>query len=654
MLSGFFNLEWEKDMVYKFKDYKALPIMKKHLKLGGADLSGNRFDLNSLYLTYNDKPFIGIMGELHYERLPREDWKKALELMKEGGIEIVATYIIWIYHELNEGQVDWTNDNDLRAFIELAGEVGLKVCIRIGPWCHGEVRNGGFPDWLINKNIPFRENNPEYVTYITDWYSQIASQVQGLLFKDGGPVIMCQLENELTDNANHLLELKNIAKQVGIDVPYFTVTGWNAVNGAKIPVDEVIPTFGGYVDAPWDQGIEQLPPCPRYSFTGIRNDSAIGKDLIKAKEDSWQLPYEKYPYATCEIGAGLMDTYHRRYIIKGMDIYAMTLIMLCEGANLLGYYMYHGGINKLATDYTLQESKASGYPNDYPIISYDFQAPISSYNETRESYDLLNILHVFIKEYEDKLAKMTYVEGQLQASASDFKSLRYGMRTDGQSGFVFINHYQRLHEDVVIDTGSVIFPSINVSGPISFFMPFNMDMGDGVILEYATAQPICKTGSTWLFLEIPGIKPDFKFKDDYKTVAIMVLNIEEAKRLRKVDGKVFFADVLGKTTEEIAKKSKYYDMTPVDEPFEIPHNFKDELKYGGKSYQWYSLSVDKAEGFVNLDIEGDVMQLYVDGKLVEDDFYHGLPWRLPRKLIYEHEAYIVVSGHVDNIYIEGL
>lgn len=647
-------------MVYKFQGWSAPNVMENHLNLGGADSDGNELGLNSLYLTRNGKPYIGIMGEMHYSRVPKSQWRKALELMKEGGIQIVATYIIWIYHESEEGFFNWSGDNDLSAFIELAQEVGLEVCIRIGPWCHGEVRNGGFPDWLINKGLKLRSDDTEYLEYVRKWFTEIFYQCKGLFYKDGGPITMCQLENELTDDGPHLLTLKTMAREIGIDVPYYTVTGWNAVNGAEIPVDDVLPMFGGYVDAPWDEGVQELEPCSRYAFNGIRNDSAIGKDLIKDSEShDWQLPYDNYPYGTCEIGAGLMDTYHRRYIISGMDIYAMTLVMLGEGANILGYYMYHGGLNQVKPGYTLQESKATGYPNDYPIISYDFQAPISSYNETRESYDLLNLLHVFIKDYEDRLAPMTYVASQELVPACDYKSLRYGMRTDGDSGFVFINHYQRLHKledvcDVVIDTGAVQFPPIDVKGDVAFFMPFNMDLGDGAILKYATAQPLCQSGCTWLFLEIPGIKPEFEFLDEDKTASIIVLNMDEAKRLRKVDGRTFFVDELGKTVADLmeAKGEDYTLVQKSSLPFDIPDMYRTELEYGHASARYYEISVQDDKGFIDIDIKGDVMQLYVEGKLVDDDFYHGLPWRLPKRLICGQSAYIAVSDINRQIYME--
>ncbi|MBR4708277.1 MAG: hypothetical protein IKP29_09500, partial [Pseudobutyrivibrio sp.] len=354
----------------------------------------------------------------------------------------------------------------------------------------------------------------------------------------------------------------------------------------------------------------------------------------------------------------LMDTYHRRYQIRGKDVYAMTMIILCEGANLLGYYMYHGGLNKIAPEYTLQESKETGYPNDYPYISYDFQAPISSYEETRESYDLLNLLHMFVHEYGEKLATMTYVEAEESPSLGSLSGLRYGMRRDANSGFVFVNNYQRLHElaqikEVTIDTGEVQFPCIDVLPDVSFFMPFNMDMGNGVVLKYATAQPLCKSGDTWLFLEIPGVKPVFEFADVSKTCTVIVLNIEEAKLLRKVDGRAYFVDYPGKTLSDLlSAKDNDYTLEKLDSPaFEIPKMFKKELEYKNAPITWYKVTAEGEDGFVDIDIKGDVMQLYADGKLVEDDFYHGMPWRLPKKLI-TNDAYIVVSDANSDIYLE--
>ena len=36
--------------------------------------------------------------------------------MKAGGVTLVATYLLWIYHEEEEGRFDFTGDRDIRAF----------------------------------------------------------------------------------------------------------------------------------------------------------------------------------------------------------------------------------------------------------------------------------------------------------------------------------------------------------------------------------------------------------------------------------------------------------------------------------------------------------------------------------------------------------
>ncbi|MCX7714554.1 MAG: beta-galactosidase, partial [Clostridia bacterium] len=296
-------------MTYKFKEYKKSPLLKNHLNLGGADDKGNRIDITNLYLTRNGKPWIGVMGEFHFSRYDRNLWYEELCKMRAGGVTAVATYLFWIYHEEIEGQFDFSGDLDIRAFVKDCEKAGLDVVVRIGPWAHGECRNGGFPDWLLKKPYPLRDNNPDYLQKVKVWYEKIYEQVKGLFYKDGGNIIAVQLENELVNNAEHLLMLKKIAVETGFIVPIYTVTGWNSAYGAKIPVDEVLPVFGAYPEAPWTGHTKPLALSPHYVFNKIRNDSAVGVDLIEqTDEDGWRLPYEKYPFATCELGGGIQVT----------------------------------------------------------------------------------------------------------------------------------------------------------------------------------------------------------------------------------------------------------------------------------------------------------------------------------------------------------
>jgi len=101
----------------------------------------------------------------------------------------------------------------------------------------------------------------------------------------------------------------------------------------------------------------------------------------------------KYPYLTCEIGGGMMNSYHRRILVNPRDAESTTLIKLGSGSTLPGYYMYHGGVNPEGKLSTLMESQATGYWNDMPVKNYDFQGPLGQYGQIREQYHRLRRLH---------------------------------------------------------------------------------------------------------------------------------------------------------------------------------------------------------------------------------------------------------------------
>ena len=650
-------------MEYRFKPYTPTPLLRGHLRLGGENLRGERIDVTSRYFERGGKPWLPVMGEYHFVRDSRENWRRELAKMRAGGIDIVSTYLFWIYHEETEGDFDFTGDRDIRAFVEECQRQGLEVFLRVGPWCHGEVRNGGLPDWLLQKPFRLRENDPGYMELARSWYRHIYDQVKGLFYKDGGPIVGVQIENELVNAPEHLLALKKLAQEIGFDVPLWTVTGWNSRFGAKIPVDEFVPVFGGYADAPWAQTTGELPLCTHHAFDPQRNDSAVGMDLLGGTApDGWRLPYERYPFATCELGGGIQPTLHRRPAVSPMDVYAMSLVKLGCGNNLAGYYMYHGGVNKTGKT-TLQESTATGYPNDLPFLNYDFQAPLSPYGEERPHYGLLNLLHLFVHDFGDILAPMEHVPAEEFVPETDGTRLRYAMRTDGRGGFVFVNHHQR-HLKLRDVEGAALrpldtrFPAIDIRGDTAFILPFNLPLG-GDTLQWATAQLLCRDGDTFCFAAIPNIRPDYGFEHrgvvsvspnvvtefEAGSVRVRTLPWERALKLRRVDGSLRFDD-------SPAPREAHFALTRCAAPA-VPPLYAEELRLAGaREIVWNRLEAAEDRGFVTLDFPFDIAQLYIDGALAADKFYDTLPWRLPASMLYGHECLLACTAPRSGVYLE--
>ncbi len=174
----------------------AKPIVAGHLHLGGQDPLGNTLGVNNYYFTRNGKPFFVVSGEFHYARFPEMYWDEELCKIKAGGVNTVAAYLFWNYHEETPGVFDWQGQKNVRRFVELCARHELNFVLRVGPFAHGEWRNGGLPDWLYGQPFEVRSNDPRYLAYVERWYAAIAAQVRGLFFADGGPILGIQLENE--------------------------------------------------------------------------------------------------------------------------------------------------------------------------------------------------------------------------------------------------------------------------------------------------------------------------------------------------------------------------------------------------------------------------------------------------------------------------
>lgn len=503
------------------------------LNLGHHPHPTRALTVNSRYLSLDGRPWMPVMGEFHYSRYPQDEWAGELAKLKAGGVDIVASYVIWNHHEPFQGEWRWDGRRDLARFIDLAAQAGLLVYLRPGPWVHAEVRLGGFPDWLAATCEP-RSNDPAYLAHVRRLYGQIGQQAKGRLWCDGGPVIGLQLENEYGATgpgrgAEHIAELKRLAIEAGLTVPVYTVTGWPTLD---IPPREVLPVSGAYADGFWQGSREALPPSGVFLFNTRRVIGEMGN--VDGTPAAGLIDTAHYPFCLAEAGGGMAQSYHRRPVVTADDVYATTLVQLGSGANLYGYYMYHGGTNPVCATGPLNETQASGYPNDVPQWGYDFQAPLGQYGQVRPSWGRLRLLHQFMRDFGDTLAPREAVLPEAGPfDPSDRERPRVALRASGTSvsdveGFVFVNHHVRHHplparEGVAIalntaDGGSLRLPSeggVALRPGAAFIWPVGQRLG-AARLRQATVQPMARWtqdggGIVWTGFSLDGLPAELVF-----------------------------------------------------------------------------------------------------------------------------------------------
>ena len=644
-------------------------------KMQGEAKDGTKYGVTNAYFTKNDKPILPIMGEFHYSRYPKDEWKQELLKIKAGGVKIIATYIFWNHHEEEKDVFDFTGSRDVRAFLQLCSEVGLQVWFRIGPWSHGEARNGGFPDWLVqelnhnglgpvDESKPYRNgrtNDELYMKYVRNFWAKLAEQAKGMYVKDGGPIVGIQLENEYCHaggaptremGVEHMQTLKKLALELGFVAPYYTSTGWG---GGIVLEEETLPVMGGYVDAPWANSVEELPASENFLFTPFHDDANIATDLATGIVGGYSI--ETNPYLTAELGGGLQPTHHRRTYPYAADIEAQSLCMLGAGANLIGYYMYHGGVNPEGKFSTLEESKETGYFNRLPKMSYDFQTCLRESGKLRDSYHSTKKLHLLINDFQEELAAAMYMEPSVMPeSPEDMDTPRVSLRinTESDNGFIFINNHQRKRKmkpikDLTVtinlpDGRTKIIDGICVDSDSTAVIPFGLRLNKWCWLEATNASLLCKAGNCFYFYSDNKAKDIYFDFDEDESEDIILLSKEEAEHAYKFGDKLYITDKQlfeddGKiyllTSEDC--KVKVFDENGNEKVIPVP------AKVGQIN-----------EKYLHVDFDGDRAEaLDADGKLLTDWFSNGEEWVIATKRYgYPNDINIQVFPFEEGVYYD--
>ena len=562
--------------------------------------SGRTIVVTDKCLLVDGRPVVPVMGEVHYSRIPANEWADVLRTMKEGGVSIVATYVFWNHHEWTRGAYDFSGDRDLSRFLAEVKKAGLWAVVRLGPWAHGEAREGGFPDWLIDEAVAqaggdakkmrglLRAKNPWFLGETEKFWTRLLPEVEPHFWKHGGPVVAVQLENESRGPWPYYQALKELAVKVGYDVPFYTRTGWPRLNGPETTFGEIIPLYGDYAEGFWDRELKSMPGAYKDAFVmrPARTSSVIATEQLGRQKAEDAQGAARYPYFTCELGGGMTSSYHRRLNMEPLDAFAIGVVKLGSGSNLPGYYMYAGGQNPTDRGVSLGESQRDRFTNynDLPAVSYEFQSPVSAFGDPQYAYPLIRELARFCDQYGAEFA----LEDPVFVNKHETRRGR----------FVFHNDYVRR-----LNPKGACWIGIEKDGKVERLL-------DGQALAAGFAN-----------VTVPEVTPELR----------LVKSAGEAPPVTKgVNG------VAQPPDESAWAAAAEYEVVL---PNQATRHANDRT-------------------LLSFPYEGDMARLYADGVLVQDDFWKGLPIRYALRRLPKGTKRLVLkvlprgAGWEDKVYVD--
>ncbi|XP_019417218.1 PREDICTED: beta-galactosidase 10 isoform X2 [Lupinus angustifolius] len=303
-----------------------------------------------------------ISASIHYPRSVPAMWPGLVKAAKEGGVDVIETYVFWNGHELSPGNYYFGGRFNLVKFAKIVQQAGMYLILRIGPFVAAEWNYGGVPVWLHyipgtvfrTYNEPFMYHMQKFTTYIVNLMKN-----EKLFALQGGPIILSQVENEYgyyessygEGGKKYAQWAAKMAVAQNTGVPWIMCQQWDAP-------DPVIDTCNSFY---CDQFKPTSPNRPK-----IWTENWPGWFKTFGGRDPHR-PAEDVAYAVA------------RFFQKGGSVH--------------NYYMYHGGTNF---------GRTAGGP--FITTSYDYDAPIDEYGLPRlPKWGHLKELHKAIKLCESVL-----------------------------------------------------------------------------------------------------------------------------------------------------------------------------------------------------------------------------------------------------------
>lgn len=314
-------------------------------------------------LTWHDGAFLKhgvphriLSGSIHYFRIHPDQWEDRLQRVAATGFNTIDTYVAWNFHERDEGSPNFTGPRDLARFVAVAGDLGLDVIVRPGPYICAEWTNGGLPSWLTARTRAPRSSDPVYQDAVARWFDNLLPRLVPLQAAHGGPVVAVQVENEYGsygDDAAHLDWLRQGLLDRGVTELLYTADGPTEVmlDAGMVEGTLAAATFG--------------------------SRAAEAEALLASRR-----PGE--PFLCAEFWNGWFDHWGENHHVRSPESAAATLREIIDLGGSVSVYMAHGG-----TNFGLWAgSNHDGRRVQPTVTSYDSDAPIGEDGRVSEKFSL--------------------------------------------------------------------------------------------------------------------------------------------------------------------------------------------------------------------------------------------------------------------------
>jgi beta-galactosidase len=321
----------------------------------------HKFSVQGERFLLDGKPFQILSGEMHYPRVPRAYWRDRMRKARALGLNTICTYVFWNLHEPVPDHFDFSENLDLATYLRTAQEEGLWVILRPGPYICAEWDFGGLPAWLMkDPQIRVRSTDSRFLEPAARFLKRVGQEVKPLQITHGGPIILCQVENEYgsygTDKA-YMNATRDMLRTAGIEVTLYTADGAGMLAAGTLPDVLSAVNFGA-------------------------GESAESQFSTFAKFR------KNVPLMCGEYWDGWFDHWGETHHTVGLDDVTKELHWMISRGISVNLYMFHGGTS---FGFMAGANQDRNYQPD--ISSYDYDALLDEAGRpTRKYFAVQNVI----------------------------------------------------------------------------------------------------------------------------------------------------------------------------------------------------------------------------------------------------------------------